>query len=270
MFRTGKAALIAAIITMAGSAVAGGFAVSASPSRFELHAKAGEVLARTLDLQHVAPEPTEYVLRTADWALTEERGLEFFDALQPGSCRPWVKLERRSVKIDGRSRRKFRFEVHVPPQATQGECRFALLVENYEQKAVPVIKDAPVSLPLSGRLGVIVYVQIGGAQPKLEVSGIALGQENGETMPMVTVRNTGDAHGRLEGALRGTDAAGKALYFPVSTLPVMPGQTRRLALVPAEDLTSKKRPTVTYPVKLSGQLDWENGQFDIQAELKRD
>ena len=67
---------------------AAGFAAAASPSRFELEAKPGDVLSRTLDLQHIGPEGTEYVIRSADWILTEEKGLEFFDALQPGSCRP--------------------------------------------------------------------------------------------------------------------------------------------------------------------------------------
>jgi hypothetical protein len=255
---------------LGGPVSAGGFAASASPSRYELQAKAGEVVSRTLELQHISNEASEYVIRSADWSLTEDRGLEFFDALQPGSCRPWVRLERKTVKIEPRSRRKFRFEVHVPPEATPGECRFALLVENYEQKAVPVIRDAPVNLPLSGRLGVIVYVQIGGAQPKLALETIAIGEDNGEAVPMATVRNDGNAHGRLEGALRGTDASGKTYYFPVSTLPVMPGQTRRLALVPAEDMQSKKRPKVAYPVKLSGRLDWDNGQFDVAAEVRRE
>lgn len=257
-------------LLLPAAANAGAFAASASPSRFELQAKPGDVISRTLEIQHVGSDPTEYAVRSADWVLTEERGLEFFDALQPGSCRQWVRLERHNVKVEARSRKRFRFEVHVPREVTSGECRFALLIENYEQKAVSVLKDAPISLPLTGRLGIIVYVAFGGAQPKLELTSVTLGADNGEPVPVANVRNDGNAHGRLEGALRGVDATGKAYYFPVSTLPVMPGQTRQLPLLPAEDMTTKKRPKVVYPVKLSGRLDWDNGQFDVQAEIKKD
>ena len=260
------AAMLLSVLAAPG-ARASGFAAAASPSRFELEAKPGDVLSRTLDLQHIGSEGTEYVIRSADWILTEEKGLEFFDALQPGSCRPWLRLERRAVRLEPRIRRKLRFEVHVPADAPVGECRLAILVENYDQRAIPLIKDSPIQLPLTGRLGVIVYVAVGGAQPKISLVSVAMGEDNGERVPMVTVRNDGNAHGRLEGALRGTDADGKTVFFPVSTLPVLPGQTRRLPLLPAENLTTKKKPGLRYPVTLSGRLDWDNGGFDIQAQM---
>lgn len=250
------------------AAQAGGFAAAASPSRFELEARPGKVLARTLEIQHVGVEASEYAIRTADWSLTEEHGLEFFDGLQPGSCRPWVRLERHTVKVAPRTRRKYRFEVHVPPEASAGECRFALLIESREQETVPVLTDAPIKLPLTGRLGVIVYVTVGGAQPRLTLTTIGVGEDGGSRVPMLTLRNDGNAHGRLDGALRGTDAAGKTVYLPVSTLPVLPGQTRRLALLPAADLQSKQPVEVSYPLRMTGRLDWDHGHFDVDTEVK--
>lgn len=252
----------------ASRATAAGFAAAASPSRFLLQGKSGEVISRSVEIQHVGNEATEYVLRSADWTLTEERGLEFFDTLQPGSCRQWLRLERRTVQMAARSKRRLRFEVHVPPEASAGECRFALLVENYEQRATPMITSAPIQLPLTGRLGVVVYVAVGGAQPKLSLLEVKAGEESNERVPVVAVRNDGNAHGRLDGALRGTDASGKSYYFPVSTLPVLPGQTRQLPLIPAEDLQGKRRPKLVFPVKLSGRLDWEQGQFGVDAEVR--
>ncbi len=264
-----EAILTVALLTLAmPGAGAAGFAAAASPSRFELEARPGEVLSRTLELQHIGPEGTEYVIRSADWSLTEEKGLAFFDALQPGSCRTWLRLERRSIRLEPRVRRRLRFEVHVPVDAPVAECRLAILVENYDQRAIPLIKDSPIQLPLTGRLGVIVYVSVGGAQPNMSLMSIGMGEENGERVPMVTVRNDGNAHGRLEGALRGVDADGKTVYFPVSTLPVLPGQTRRLPLIPAEDLVNKKKPKLRYPVTLSGRLDWDHGGFDVQAKMQ--
>lgn len=254
--------------TAAQDARAGAFAAAATPSRFELEAKPGEVVSRTLEIQHVGAEPVEYVIRSADWELGEARGLEFFDALRPESCRPWLRLERRKLTLPARSRRKLRFEVHVPADAPVGECRFALLIESYDQTAIPLLKDSPISLPLTGRLGVIVYVTIGGARPRLEVQGIALGDADGERIPQLSVRNAGNAHGRLEGVLRGVDAAGREVFLPVSTLPVLAGQQRRLSLVPVTDLKSKKRPVVSYPLRVRGRLDWAFGHFDFDSEVR--
>ena len=44
------------------------------------------------------------------------------------------------------------------------------------------------------------------------------------------VENTGTAHGRLSAFLSGTDAAGKKREFSPATLPILPGETRRIAL----------------------------------------
>lgn len=260
-------ALLAGVVA-SSDARAGAFAAAATPSRFELEAKAGEVVSRTLEIHHVGGDSVDYVLRSADWSLGEDKGLEFFDALQPGSCRPWLRLERRKVTLPARSRRKLRFEIHVPPDAPAGECRLALLIESYDQTAIPLLKDSPISLPLTGRLGVIVYVAIGGAQPRLEVSGLSLAEVGGERLPQVSVRNAGNAHGRLEGVLRGVDADGQALYLPVSTLPVLAGQQRHLPLIPVLDLKSKKRPSVRYPMRVRGRLDWAYGHFDFDAEVR--
>ncbi len=258
---------LACSISFCTPVLADGFAAAASPSRFELEGKAGEIISKMLDIQHVGPKASEYMIRTADWTLSEERGLEFYDALQPGSCRPWVKLERKLVKVDAKSRKAFRFEVHVPPNTDPMECRFAIMVEGADQKVVPLMKDLGIQLPLSGRLGVIVYVAIGGAVPKLEV--LEVKREGGaDALPVVTVKNTGNAHGRLDGALKAVDATGKSFFLPVSTIPVMPGQSRSLVLTPAENLQTKKSLAVVYPIKVTGKLEWDLGAFQVEADLK--
>ncbi len=262
------AAAALAVAIAPGASRADGFSAAATPSRFELEAKAGQVLSRSIELQHVGAKDSEYALRSADWTLGEERGLEFFSELQPGSCRPWLRLERKTVKMRPNEKRKIRFEVHVPEGATRGECRFALMVEGNDSKQVSLTKDAQVQLPLSGRLGIIVYVGIGGAQPRLELESVAAVDDQGRRVPAVVVHNTGDAHGRLDGALQGVDASGKSLLFPVSTLPVMPGQRRALPLTPMESMTSQTRSELAWPVKLNGRLDWAGGGIEVAREVK--
>ena len=266
--RIGRAAALACALVLSSSALADGFSAAATPSRFELEGKGGQVLSRAIELQHVGAKESEYSLRSADWNLSEERGLEFYSELQPGSCRPWIRLERKTVKLRPNEKRKIRFEVHVPEGASRGECRFALMVEGAESRQVS-LQDQQVQLPLSGRLGIIVYVGIEGAQPKLELVEVKSIQEQGKPVPAVVIRNSGDAHGRLDGALHGTDAGGKALLFPVSTLPVMPGQTRTLALTPSEGMTSKATPVLAWPVKLNGRLDWVGGAIAVDRTLTR-
>ena len=267
--RNGVHALVAAaMILLAAPAYAAGFSAAASPSRFELQADPGQVVSRALEVQHVGADTTEYVIRSADWTLEEQGGLQFFDELQPGTCRPWLRLERRTVRLAPGERRRLRFEMHVPADAPAGECRLAILIENYQQQAVPVVRDSPINLPLSGRLGVIVYLGVGDVAPRLELVGITTGEQSGRRLPMVRVRNVGTAHGRLDGTLQGTDAQGRDFLFPVSTLPVLPGQERALPLLPSEDRQSGKLPQVEYPVQLRGELQWDDGRFPIDVRVR--
>ena len=52
--------------------------------------------------------------------------------LRPGSCRPWVAIDRSDLTIPGGGRARFRFEVTPPADAPTGECRFALMIEGDE------------------------------------------------------------------------------------------------------------------------------------------
>lgn len=92
--------------------------------------------------------------------------------------------------------------------------------------------------------------------------------EDGKTRrALVTVSNTGDAHGRLEGSLDAVDNKGRRFELVPEGTPILPGQTRTLALSPkGED--GQPAPQPVYPVKAKGSLDWEKGSFKIDVELK--
>ena len=78
------------------------------------------------------------------------------------------------------------------------------------------------------------------------------------------MRNTGDAHGRLDGTLSGRDADGRAVEFVPEGQPVLPGQTRTLALgVSGGGAT----PALKFPLRLNGTIDWEDGAFKVEASL---
>jgi len=253
-------ALIWLIAPLIGaSARADDFAVAASPARFELTAKPGTVVRGVLEINNAAPTAATYAMKTADWTLDQGAGAQFTEALKPGSCRPWVAIERHEVSVSGHSGYRFRFEVAPPAGTPRGECRFAILIEGKEE---PVKTKAGLVFPVSGRLGVIVYVNVGDAQPVLTTVGGVVAKIGGEETPALLVKNTGDAHGRLAGFLSGVDAKGVNIEFTPASLPILPGETRAIPLI--VDQPDKDRPIhVIFPITVHGKLLWSGGSTQL-------
>lgn len=244
------AAAFAATVA-AGTALAQGFAALVSPPRFELSAQPGKRLREVIEITNASAQAAKYRLKTADWTLGADGAVQFDDALKPGSCRPWVAIERRELTISPGGKYRYRFEVAPPDDAAPGECRFALLIEG-DETSVPM-SGGP-SLPISGRLGIIVYVAVGAAQPQLDVVGGKVASVNQQQLPVIMVKNNGNAHGRVTGFLGGTDASGRKLEFTPSTLPILPGETRDIPLT-----VYKERETavaIAFPITIRGKLEW--------------
>jgi fimbrial chaperone protein len=260
-------ALAAAALSV--PATAASFEVAISPSRFEVSGKSGARVGQSLNIFNVGNAPTEVSVRTLDWTYSEEGNVTYHDELVPGSCRPWVTLERRSLRVPPQGKSSFRFQIDVPPDAPRGECRLMLAVEGVEPAYRAQLQNggASLSLPVSGRIAVAVYVTVNGAAPKLEVKQLGVQDLRGQRTPVITVTNTGDAHGRLEGGLESVDAKGEKFDLLPEGTPILPGQTRTLPLQPRVE-ENRKPPTITFPVKSSGQLDWDLGSFKVTTEFK--
>ncbi len=266
-----RALLALAATTGCALAAAAPFEIAIMPSRFELLAKSGARLGQSLDIHNVGVTPTEVSVRTLDWSYSPEGEIAYLDALQPGSCRTWVLLERKTVKVPARGKAGFRFQIEPPADAPRGECRFMLAIEGVEPAYRAAIGQggSSLSLPVTGRIAVAVYVLLNGAEPKLALSQVGTRELQGRRTPYVTVSNTGDAHGRLDGSLDATDATGKRFEMVPDGTPVMPGQTRLIALQPkATGATDGPPPVPVYPLKASGTLDWEKGGFKVNAEFR--
>jgi len=259
---------LALAVVVAGDALA--FAGVVVPARFELKARAGQVVANVLEIGNDAVTADEFSVRTADWEISKQGGVVLHDeALKPGSCRPWVRIERRTVQLPPRSSRRFRFEVHVPPDSPPVECRFALVVQSTSEK-LPELRSGNIVMPVQGRLGVIVYVAVGDVAPKLEVRSLELGELNGMLVPLATVHNSGTAHGRIEGVLEGTDAAGKRVEFSVSTFPILAGETRAIPIWPADEPGPGGKPPVwSPPLRLKGDIEWPGGKYRVDRVFEK-
>ncbi|MGZ5079726.1 MAG: COG1470 family protein [Usitatibacter sp.] len=241
-----------------------GFAALVSPPRFELAAKPGESLRQVMEITNASSLAAKYRMKTADWSLAENAAVTFDDALKPGSCRPWVAIESRAITVSAGGKHRYRFEVAVPADAAAGECRFAVLIEGDEQNVQT--PGGPV-FPIAGRLGVIVYVTIGAAEAKLDVAGVKVAMINGEAAPVLLVRNSGNAHGRLAGFLSGTDGAGKKLEFTPATLPILPGETREISLALYRDQDEPLK--ITYPITIRGKLEWGDKSMPFEQTFAR-
>lgn len=249
--------LACALLGVLSPAAHADFAVVAAPPRFELAAKPGERLRQVLELTNVAPRASVVSVRTADWTLRPDLTVDFHDELQAGSCRPWVAIERREVQLAPGRAYRFRFEVSTPAEAVPTECRFALLIEAKD----PLAASGPSRpMPVSGRLGIIVYVAVGNVAPKLEVLGPATELRDGGLQPALRVRNVGDAHGRLDGFLKGIDARGESYDVTVANSPVLPGETRQLGMSVFRPGTQDRPVVPTYPLTVTGRLEWRGSK----------
>lgn len=250
-----------------GTAFAQGFGLHVSPPRFELRAKPGENLREAIQVTNPNLNLGRYAAHTADWTLTEKGALQFNEGdPSSGSCRPWVRIERRQFSVTPNATRTYRFEVHVPQDAKPGECRFALMLGS-DPAAEQGVSIGQISIPVGGQIGVIVYVAIGSAQPKLAYKGVRKEVVDSATVPVAVIENAGDAHGRPEGVLRGTDAAGKEFEMMVNAIPILPGQTRSVPLY-AINPDGSAGANFAYPIRIKGTIEWDGGKQEIDETVR--
>jgi hypothetical protein len=251
-------------LVYASAANAQGFSALVSPPRFEDSAKPGSTYRNVIEISNVSGAPAHFTVQTADWSFGPDATVEFADPLAPDSCRPWVGLEAADIHLAPNAKRRYRFEVRVPADAPSRECRFAIMIEGDPETVEG--SNAP---PVSGRIGVIVYLAIGDAAARLEVVDHGVRTIEGNDVPVLAVRNSGDAHGRLQGFLDGTDASGKRYAFAPTTFPILPGETREIALMPQADNADLPVPTLAWPLRLKGRLDWGSQRLDIDQTFSR-
>ena len=279
--RMRRAVRVPVIVTLAaiglalGGAARAQFAAAVTPPRFEISVEPGQVTRQVFEITQAIPGASTYRVYTTDWSMDASGALTFYETLQPGSCRPWVAIERKEVTVARGARVRFRFEVAPPANVTPQECRFALMIESKPQD----VKTGDIaSFPMNGRIGVIVYVSVGGAKAVLEPGATSVGPFDGRPTPLLAVHNSGNATGRLSGILKGTDAVGITLEFTPEAVPILPGQTRRIALQPYEPgprapvsaSAPAARRQLQWPLSLRGTLEYGPsgaGHFELDRSV---
>lgn len=242
------------------------FAFSAliSPPRIEDKVKSGQLYRSVLDIQNVSDQPASYQVQTNDWTLDNTSGVVFSQQLAADSCRPWVAIESDKVSLGAGARARFRFQVEVPADAGIRQCRFALMFEGEPQQLPGVVT------PVAGRIGVIVYLDINGAQPQLQLLSASTQRQQTQPVPALLLANNGTAHGRLSGMIDAVDGQGKTITLSPSADPILPGTQRRVILnqvAPRYQPAGVPLPALNYPLHIKGRLDTLGKPLDIDIEL---
>jgi len=250
-------------------ALAQGFRAGISPSKFEFKTKAGAVIRDTLLIMNAGDEPAEYLLRTADWTVNDSQGADFIeDRLLEGSCRPWVRLERKSIRIRPAGQKKYRFEIHVPHDAATGLCKFALLVEPSESVMASTGGDQPIKFPVVGRYATVVYVTIGDAKADIEYLGLGQKDVQGQRLPTLRLHNNGNTYDRVFGEITATDANGKRHRLVASSFPVLPDRSEEILLLPQPGPGPEpKKIEFSYPLRLKGKFEIGGKKFTVEENF---
>lgn len=135
------------------------------------------------------------------------------------------------------------------------------------------------SFPVSAQIALIVYVAVGDVKPQLRIVKANVANVDGIQTPVLMVENTGTAHGRLSAFLNGIDAQGKKHEFSPSTLPILPGETRMIALnvdnggdaVEARQQSASndtKTDVIAFPLKVSGTINDSINSFKFDGTFE--
>lgn len=129
------------------------------------------------------------------------------------------------------------------------------------------IQGRQIAIPIGARLAIPVYLATAGAEPRLKLIGSSMQRVEGAMRPVIQVRNEGKAHGRLDGTADAVDAKGTRFEIAVESTPILPGQSRQLALS-AQAPRGQKPYAFVLPIQVNGRFDYENGAIDIDARFE--
>ncbi len=244
------------------------FALRISPPNFEFKAKPGQIIRDTISIENTDIKRGSYVIRTADWELNDNGGVAMHPADQPlasTSCRPWSRIERKTLSLEQNRPKRYRFEVHVPYDAPDGECRFAIVIAPSADDA-KTMSMGSLNVPVVGSIAVIVYVTVGDAAADLtleEAKRVSMGEED---VAVVRLRNSGNAHARPFGSLNVRDAKGKSAELMIVPFPVLPGRTWDIQLAVDPRLSGiESMDALTFPISLKGLVEWDGGKLKIDT-----
>lgn len=263
--------LFVSILVMPCKTESATFAVRISPPNFELKGKPGDILRNVITIENADTAPGIYQVRTADWELSKQGGVIIHPPDKPpaaSSCRPWTRIERRTFKLLPKRVKRYRFEVHIPGDAQDGESRFAVVISPAPE-TIDAMKFGSFNVPVAGAIAVVVYVTVGNAKPELEFKNVVKKKSDGKTSLIINLHNWGKAHARPSGSVIAKDANGRKAELLLSPFPIMPKETRGIRLFADKEISGIENiEELAFPLYLKGLIEWDGGTYRVDTILE--
>ena len=158
---------------------------------------------------------------------TQTPSCKLSDALAAGSCRPWVAIERREITVLGGGRYRYRFEIDAAGRMPLANAASRSCSRGGGDGAGRSERQHSCERPdRRDRVRDAWRRRAATRDRALRQSRSA----KAGRFRSSTCATPGRAHGRLEGFLEGTDARGRRIEFTPAGLPILPGETREIAL----------------------------------------
>jgi hypothetical protein len=141
----------------------------------------------------------------------------------------WIRVHPEELSIYPRQRKTVRVSIQIPDETPSAGYRAAVFFEPGESGGKA--KHGSAGVFLRGRVALPIYVTVGDARPHAEILEAAW-KATQEATPALALRvhNKGNAHLRMKGIFSAYTSSEKRLEGIVSSVPVLPGQTRWIPL----------------------------------------
>ena len=229
--------------------LANAFGVGVQPSTVEMTIKPGDRQRQVITVGNVHKAKTiSLTMGLADWSL-DKNGKLVLDA--PGeterSASDWVRFSPASVTLKPETSQDVTVEISAPFKIdNKGDHRFALLATTM----LPELDERGEASGVWNRyqLASLFYLTLTPSQSLPEVTSVALNPADNSVVTM-EIKNSGDAHARLQGNAYVKDAAGDVVAETPLNAVVLDGGER------------------TYNIKLEDVSDLEAGAYKIDFDL---
>ncbi|MBT8357126.1 MAG: hypothetical protein HKO79_12065, partial [Desulfobacterales bacterium] len=179
-----------------------------------------------------------------------------------------TRIERKTIKLLPKRIKRYRFEVHIPGDARDGERKFAVVISPAPE-TIDAMKFGSFNVPVAGAIAVVVYVTVGKAKPELEFKGAIKKKSEGKTSLTVRLHNWGNAHARPSGSIVAKDANGRKAELILSPFPILPAETRDIRLFADKEISGIENiEELAFPLYLKGMIEWDGGTYKVDTILE--
>ncbi len=242
------AALLVGTATLIYSPLANAFGVGVQPSTVEMTIKPGDRQRQVVTVGNVHKTKTiSMTMGLADWTLDKNGKLELAPpGDMPRSASEWVRFSPASVTLKPGTSQDVTVEIAAPYKIQdKGDHRFALLATTM----LPELNDRGEASGVWNRyqLASLFYLTLTPSESLPEVTSLVLNKR--ESLLTMEIKNSGDAHARLQGAAKVKNTAGDLISETPLNAVVLDGGER------------------TYNVKLDKISELEAGSYKIDVDL---